>query len=161
MFVSCFIPEYDAVLHARIIAKMDCSLSPFTRFWAYNEASYPPFLCPRHPKLHLCTLISLLGTPFPHTPKPHLGYPIFPFGISHFTICGIPFHHLRCPILPFGVSHFAFWGIPFHHLGYIFGTFAHNVQPRCPIWLLRFRCQSLYVFFPFGSSCFFEIHLVG
>ena len=74
MFFLCFIPEYDAVLHARIIAKIDCSLSPFIRFWARNVDSYPPFLSPLHPKLHLCTHVLMPGTPFPHTPKPHLGY---------------------------------------------------------------------------------------
>ena len=94
MFIPCFIPKYDADLHAQKIAKMDCSFSPFTRFWAYNEASYPPFLCPRHPKLHLYTLVPLPGIPFPH----------------------IPFHHLECPILPFRVSHFTFWGIFSAHL---------------------------------------------
>ena len=68
----------------------------------------------------------------------HLGYPILPFGVSHFTIWGIPFYHLGYPISPFGMSHFAFWGIPFHLLGYIFGTFAHNIQPDERICLLRF-----------------------
>ena len=68
---------------------MDCSFSPFTRFWAFYEASYPPFLSPLHPKLHLCTLVPMPVTPFPHTPN----------------------HLLGCPILPFGMSHFAFWGI--------------------------------------------------
>ena len=139
MFFPCFIPEYDAVLHALKIAKMDCSFTSFTRFWAFYEASDPHFSALEPLKLHLCTLVPMPGTPFLHTPK----------------------HHLGCPILPFGVSHFTFWGIPFRLLGYIFGTFAHNVQPRCPIWLLLFRSQSLYVFFPFGSSCFFEIHLAG
>ena len=77
----------------------------------------------------------------------HLGYPILPFGVSHFTIWNVPFCHLGYPISPFGVSHFAFWGIPFHLLGYIFGTFAHNVQPRCPISHLRFSLQNICVFF--------------
>ena len=100
VFIPCFIPEYDAVLHALKIAKMDCSLSPFTRFWAYNEASYPPFLCPRHPKLHLCALLPMPGIPVDHTPKPHLGYPILPFGMSHFTIWGIFSAHLRTMYSP-------------------------------------------------------------
>ncbi len=39
-------------------------------------------------------LVPLPGTPFSHTPKHHLGYPISPFGMSHFTIWGIPFCHL-------------------------------------------------------------------
>ena len=42
-----------------------------------------------------------------------LGYPILPFGVSHFTIWDVPFCHLGYPISPFGVSHFAIWGIPF------------------------------------------------
>ena len=76
-----------------------------------------------------------------------LGCPISPFGVSHFAIWGIPFHHLGCPILPFGVSHFTIWGIPFYLLGYIFGTFAHNVQPRFSVCLLRFSQQNMCVFF--------------
>ena len=58
-----------------------------------------------------------------------LGYPISPFGVSHFTIWNVPFHLLGYPISPFGVSHFPIWDVPFYLLGYIFGTFAHNVQP--------------------------------
>ena len=54
----------------------------------------PPFLCPLHPKLHLCTLVPLPRIPVDHTPKPHLGYPILPFGMSHFTIWGIFSAHL-------------------------------------------------------------------
>ena len=84
----CFIPEYDAVLYARIIAKMDCSFSPFTRLWAHNEASYPPFLSPLHPKtspLHPC-----------HDARnPVSSYPKNPFGMSHFTIWGIFSAHFR------------------------------------------------------------------
>ena len=99
-----------------------------------NPISLPS--TPKTPPLHPCPLP---GTPFSHTPNYHLG----------------------CPILPFGVSHLTIWGIPFYLLGYIFGTFAHNVQPRFSVCLLRFRCQSLYVFFPFGSLCFFGIHLAG
>ena len=104
---------------------MDCPFLLFVQFWAFYEASDPHFSALDPLKLHLCTLVPMPGTPFPHNPK----------------------HHLGCPILPFGMSHFAIWGIPFHLLGYIFGTFAHNVQPRCPIWLLRFRCKIMCVFF--------------
>ena len=140
MFIPCSIPEYDAVFHAQTIAKMDCSFSPFTRLWAHNEASYPPFLSPLHPKtspLHPC-----------HDARnPVSSYPKNPFWMSHFTIWDVPFRLLGCPILPFGMSHFTIWGIPFHHLGYIFGTFAHNVQPRFSVCLLRFRCKSLCVSF--------------
>ena len=96
MIFTCFISTNDAVLHARIIAKMDCSFSPFTRFWSRNVASYPPFLCPRHPKLHLCTLVPMPGIPVYHTPNHHLGYPILPFGVfygsfmPHFGDCFTP-----------------------------------------------------------------------
>ena len=84
---------------------MDCSFSPFTRFWAYNEASYPPFLCPRHPKLHLCTLVPIPGTPFSNTSEHFFGCPILPFGMSHFTIWGIFSAHLRTMYSPiFGLS---------------------------------------------------------
>ena len=139
MFFPCFIPKYDAVLHARIIAKRDCPFLLLPDFGRITRPHTPHFSSLYTPKLHLCTLVPLPGTLFPH----------------------IPNHHLGCPSLPFGISHFIIWGIPFCLLGYIFGTFAHNVQPRCPICLLRFRCQSLYVFFPFGSLCFFGIHLAG
>ena len=143
----CFLPEYDAIFHAQKIAKMIVLFSCFTQFGACNEAYEPHFSALYTPKLHLCTLVPMPGTPFPHTPKPHLGCPISPFGMSHFTIWDVPFRLLGCPILPFGMSHFTIWGIPFHHLGYIFGTFAHNVQPRFSVCLLRFRCKSLCVSF--------------
>ena len=83
-----------------------------------------------------------------------LGCPISPFGVSHFAIWGIPFHHLGCPILPFGVSHFAFWYVPFRLLGYIFGTFAHNVQPRFSVCLLRFSQQKFVCFLSFRFIMF-------
>ena len=83
----------------------------------------------------------------PDAPNRLLGCPILPFGVSHFTILGIPFCHLGYPISPFGVSHFTIWDIPFQLLGYIFGTFAHNVQPDERICLLRFSLQNMCVFF--------------
>ena len=82
----------------------------------------------------------------PDAPNRLLLCPISPFGMSHFTIWGIPFYHLGCPILPFGVSHFTIWGIPFRHLGYILGTFVHNVQPRFSVSLLRFFAAKVCVF---------------
>ena len=108
-------------------------------------------------------------TGFYYVPFYHLGYPISPFGISHFTIWGIPFYHLECPISPFGVSHFAIWGIPFHHLGcpiLPFGVYfrhicAQRTAPMPDLASSFFRCNSLCVFFPFGSSCFFGIRLAG
>ena len=94
--------------------------------------------------------ISLPSTPQNSTSAPLFRCPEPPFLIPQNTIWGIPFRHLGCPILPFGMSHFTIWGIPFHFLGYIFGTFAHNVQPRCPIWLLRFSLQK-HVCFLFST----------
>ena len=47
----------------------------------------------------------------------------------------------QCPKPPFIMSHFAFWGIPFRLLGYIFGTFAHNVQPDFRFAFFVFRCK--------------------
>ena len=91
----------------------------------------------------------------PDAPNRLLLCPISPFGMSQLTIWDVPFRHLGCPISPFGVSHFTIWGIPFRHLGYIFGTFAHNVQPRCPIWLLRFSLQK------FVSFSFLSVHHVS
>ena len=87
MFVSCFIPDDDAIFHARKIAKRIGFFSCFTQFGACNEASYPPFLCPLHPKtppLHPCSVAR----------NPVFSYPKTPFGMSHFTIWGIPFYHL-------------------------------------------------------------------
>ena len=106
VFIPCFIPEYDAVLHARIIAKMDCSFSPITRFWACYEAYEPHFSALYTPKLHLCTHVPMPGTPFSPYPKP-------PFGISHFTIWGIlwrvydPYWRLFLPLFSFMFSQFS------------------------------------------------------
>ena len=63
----------------------------------------------------------------------------------------VPFRHLGCPILPFGVSHFTFWDIPFYHLGYIFGTFAHNVQLQFSVYHIRFSLQNLCVSLSIGK----------
>ena len=77
----CFLPEYDAIFHARKIAKRIVLFSCFTQFWACNEAYEPHFSALYTPKLHLCTLVPIPGTPVSHTPKHHLGYPILPFGV--------------------------------------------------------------------------------
>ena len=66
----------------------------------------------------------------------------------------VPFHHLGYPILPFGVSHFAFWGIPFYHLGYIFGTFAHNVQPDFRFAIFVFSLPKFVFFLSFRFIMF-------
>ena len=130
-----------------------------------RESALPFFSFPL--LLHLVIHTPNVQTAFYYVPFHHLGYPISPFGVSHFAIWGIPFRHLECPILPFGMSHFAicdvpfcllgypilpfgvshftFWDVPFCHLGYIFGTFAHNVQPRFSVCHLRFRCK-IYAF---------------
>ena len=98
VFFPCFIPEYDAVLHAHKIAKRIVLFSCFTQFGACNEAYEPHFSALYTPKLHLCTLVPMPGTPFPHTPKHHLGCPILPFGVSHFAIWGI-LRRVYAPIL--------------------------------------------------------------
>ena len=79
----CFLPDYDAIFHARKIAKRIVLFSCFTQFWACNEADEPHFSALYTPKLHLCTLIPMSRTPFPHIPKPHLGYPISPFWVFY------------------------------------------------------------------------------
>jgi hypothetical protein len=81
----------------------------------------------------------LPGSPFSHTPKPNLGY---------------PFHHLGCPILPFGVSNFTIWGIFSAHLRTMY-------SPDARFGFFVFRSKRMFVFFPFGSSCFFGIRLAG
>ena len=113
--------------------------SCFTQFWACNEADEPHFSALYTPKLHLCTLVLMPGTPFPHTPKTHLGCPISPFGMSHFTFWDVPFRHLGYPISPFGVY--------FRHI---------CAQCTAPIFGLSssFSLQKFVCFFPFGSSCF-------
>ena len=47
----------------------------------------PHFFALYTPKLHLCTLVPMPGTPF-------FSYPKTPFGMSHFAIWGTPFYHL-------------------------------------------------------------------
>ena len=84
----CFLPDYDAIFHAQKIAKRIILFSCFTQFGACNEADVPHFSALYTPKLHLCTLVLLPGTPFliPQTafwdvPFCLLGYPILPFGV--------------------------------------------------------------------------------
>ena len=96
---------------------------------AQNSTSAPLFRCPeRH---FLIPQTTIWDVPFCH-----LGYPISPFGISHFAIWDVPFHHLGYPISPFGVSHFTIWDVPFHRLGYPilpFGVSHFN------IWCIPFH----------------------
>ena len=94
--------------------------------------------------------------------------PISPFGVSHFAIRDVPFYLLGYPILPFGMSHFVICDIPFCHLGYPispFGVYFRHICAQCTarfsVCHLRFSQQNICVFFPFGSSCFFEIHFAG
>ena len=80
----------------RKLQKWIVLFSCFTQFWACNEASYPPFLSPLHPKtppLHPCS----------DARNPVFSYPKTPFGMSHFAFWGVPFCYLGYPILPFGV----------------------------------------------------------
>ena len=64
------------------------SFSPVSpNFGACNEAYEPHFSALDTPKLHLCTLVPMPGTPFSHTPNRHLGYPILPFGVYFRHIC--------------------------------------------------------------------------
>ena len=100
VFFPCFIPEYDAVCVSGNLQKGIVLFSCFTQFWACNEADEPHFSALYTPKLHLCTLVTMPGSPFSHTPKHHLGCPILPFGVSHFTIWGIFSAHLRTMYSP-------------------------------------------------------------
>ena len=98
VFVSCFIPEYDAVFHALKLQKR-IVISPVSpNFGRVTRPHTPHFSALYPPKLHLCTLVPMPGTPFPHTPKHHSGYPISPFGVSHFAIWGI-LRRVYAPIL--------------------------------------------------------------
>ena len=53
-------------------------------------------LHPKTPPLHPCS--DARNPHFPHTPNHHLGCPILPFGVSHFTIWGI-LRRVYAPIL--------------------------------------------------------------
>ena len=86
----CFLPEYDAVFHAQKIAKKDC---PFLLF-SPNFGRVTRLMNP----------ISLPSTPLFRCPETR-------FLIPQTTFWGIPFCHLGYPISPFGMSHFTFWGI--------------------------------------------------
>jgi hypothetical protein len=67
----------DAVLQALKFAKWLFLFLFFSLFGACNEADEPHFSALDTQKLHLCALVPMPGTPFSHTPNPHLGYPIF------------------------------------------------------------------------------------
>ena len=160
MFVSCFIPEYDAIFHAQKIAKRDCPflLLPnfgritrphtphFSALYTQNSTSAPLSRCPE--SRFLISHFTIWSIPFRL-----LGCPILPFGVSHFTIWGIPFCLLGYPISPFGVSHFTIWGIFSAHLRTMYSSIFGLSS--------SFSLQKFVCFFPFGSSCFFEIHLAG
>ena len=94
----CFLPEYNAVLQALKFAKWLFLFLFFALLGACNEADEPHFSALYTPKLHLCTLVPMPGTPVSHTPKHHLGCPILPFGVSHFTFWGI-LRRVYAPIL--------------------------------------------------------------
>ena len=74
----------DAVLQALKFAKWLFLFLFFALFGACNEADEPHFSALDTPKLHLCALVPLPGTPVS-------SYPKTPFGMSHFTIWDVPF----------------------------------------------------------------------
>ena len=81
------------------------SFSPVSpNFGRVTRPMNPISLPSTPPKLRLCTLVPLPGTPVS-------SYPKTPFGMSHFAFWGILFYLLGYPILPFWVSHFTIWGI--------------------------------------------------
>ena len=125
MLFPCFILEHYAVLHARIIAKMDCSFTSFTRFGACIDADVPHF--------------SALDTQN-STSAPLSRCQESPFIISQTTIWDIPFRLLGYPILPFGMSHFTIWGIFSAHLRTMY-------SPDFRFVFFVFRCKSLCVSF--------------
>ena len=100
--------------------------------------------------LHLVIHTPNVQTAFYYVPFRLLGYPILPFGVSHFTIWDVPFCHLGCSISPFGISHFTIWGIPFHLLGYPISPFGVS---HFAIWGIPFRLLG-YPILPFGMSHF-------
>ena len=106
----CFLPEFDAIFHAGIIAKR-IVLSPVSPNLGRITRPMNPISLPSTPQNSTSApLVPLPGTLFPHTPN----------------------HHLGCPILPFGMSHFAFWGIPFHHLGYFKACLCPHIGAVLP-----------------------------
>ena len=117
-----------------------------------RESALPFFSFPL--LLHLVIHTPNVQTAFYYVPFHLLGYPILPFGVSHFTICDVLFCQLGYPILPFGVSHFTIWGIPFRLLGYIFGTFAHNVQPDFRFVFFVFSLPKFVFFLSFRFIMF-------
>ena len=79
------------------------SFSPFTQFWAYNEASDPHFSALDTPKLHLCTLVPMPGNPVSHTPNRPLGYPKWPNGVCFTT------HHVVIVMVVLPLSNVCFY----------------------------------------------------
>ena len=65
--------------------------------------------------------------------------PLYPCSDARNPVSHTPKHHLGCPILPFGVSHFTIWGIFSAHLRTMYSSIL--------VCLLRFRCKSLCVSF--------------
>ena len=92
----CFLPDYDAIFHAGIIAKR-IAFSPVSPDFGRITRPMNPISLPSTPQNS--TSASLFRCPEPR------------FLIPQTTIWGIPFCLLGCPILPFGVSHFTIWGI--------------------------------------------------
>ena len=103
-----------------------------------RESALPFFSFPL--LLHLVSVPRCPQTAFYYVPFHHLGYPISPFGMSHFAIWDVPFHHLGCPILPFGVY--------FRHI-------CAQCTARFSVCLLRFFAAKVCVF------SFLSIHYVS
>ena len=80
MFVSCFIPEYDAIFHAQKIAKRDC---PFLLLPDFGRITRP------------MNPISLPSTPQNSTSAPLFRCPEPRFLIPQTAFWGIPFCHLE------------------------------------------------------------------
>ena len=91
----------------------------------------------------------------PDAPNHHLGYPISPFGVSHFTVWGIPFYHLGYPISPFGVSHFTIWSISFYHLRYPISPFGIS---HFTFWGI-FSAHLRTMYSPVNGFAFFDFSL--
>ena len=117
VFFPYFIPEYDAVLHARIIAKW---IVPFLLLPDFGR-----FTRPHTPHFSALYTQNSTSAPLFRCPEPS-------FLIPQTTIWDVPFCHLGCPILPFGVY--------FRHI-------CAQCTARFSVCHLRFSLQNICVFF--------------
>ena len=100
VFSPCFIPEYDAVFVSRKLQKWIVLLLLLPDLGRVSMPMNPISLPSTPQNSTSAPLFRCSEPPFPHTPKPHLGYPILPFGVSHFTIWGVFSAHLRTMYSP-------------------------------------------------------------